>query len=137
MQCGLLLLFFFLEKRLGLSWRNYNMSIALGLGSIAALDLCFSYLRIQFVSKIETFCTIESAFFISVLAFWAYCLTRPEPARKTVLDSPSRLIFQRWNEALSSYSVRGEMALAGNGVNSFLPGVEETVDRVLARKMVQ
>ena len=137
MQCGLLLLFFFLEKRLGLSWRNYNMSIAVGLGSIAALDLSFSYLRIQFASRVETFCTIESAFFLSVLAFWAYCLTRPEPVRKNVLDSPSRLIFQRWNEALTSYTIRGDMALASSGVNSFLPGVEETVDRVLARKMVQ
>jgi hypothetical protein len=54
-----------------------------------------------------------------------------------VLDSPSRLIFQRWNEALSTYTARGEIAMAANGVNSFLPGVEETVDRVLARKMVQ
>jgi hypothetical protein len=54
-----------------------------------------------------------------------------------VLDSPSRLIFQRWNEALTTYSVRGEMAFAASGVESFLPGVEQTVDRVLARKIVQ
>ena len=137
MQCGLLLLFFFFEKRLGLSWRNYNMSIALGLGSTAALDLSFSYLKVQYVSRAETFCTIESCFYIAVLSFWAVCLAQPEPGLKNVLDSPSRLIFQRWNEALSSYSPRGEVALATNGVNSFLPGVEETVDRVLARKMVQ
>jgi hypothetical protein len=137
MQCGLLLLFFFFEKRLGLSWRNYNMSIALGLGSTAALDLCFSYLKVQYASHQETFCTIESVFYIGVLAFWAASLARPEPVRNNVLDSPSRLIFQRWNEALSSYSPRGGVALATNGVNSFLPGVEETVDRVLARKMVE
>ena len=136
MQCGLLLLFFFFEKRLGLSWRNYNMGIALGLGSTAALDLSFSYLKVQFAPHQETFCLIESGFYIAVLSFWAVCLAQPEPERKNVLDSPSRLIFQRWNEALSSYSSRGEIALATNGVNSFLPGVEETVDRVLARKMV-
>ena len=137
MQCGLLLLFFFLEKRLGLSWRNHNMSIALGLGSMAALDLGFSYMKVRFASQMETLCTIESVFSMGVLAFWAYCVSRPEPVRKNVLDSPSRLIFQRWNDALTSYTVRGDMTLASNGVNSFLPGVEETVDRVLARKMVQ
>ncbi len=137
MQCGLLLLFFFLEKRLGLSWRNYNMSLALGLGSTAALDLSFSYLKVRFASQLETFCWIEGCFYVGVLAFWAVCFSKPEPARKNVLDSPSRLIFQRWNEALTSYTVRGDMALASSGVNSFLPGVEETVDRVLARKIVQ
>src|SRR5215472_16670369 len=47
MQCGLLLLFFSLEKRLGLSWRSYSMSIALGLGVYAAADLTISYLKGQ------------------------------------------------------------------------------------------
>ena len=135
MQCGLLLLFFLFEKRLGLSWRNYNMCIALGLGSTAALDLSFSYLKVHFAPHAQMFCLAESSFYIGVLSYWAVCLARPEPARKNVLDSPSRLIFQRWNEALTTYSVRGELAF--NGVESFLPGVEQTVDRVLARKMVQ
>jgi hypothetical protein len=137
MQCGLLLLFFLFEKRLGLSWRNYNMCIALGLGSTAALDLSFSYLKVHFAPHAEMFCIVENSFYIGVLSYWAACLAQPEPARKNVLDSPSRLIFQRWNEALTSYSVRGEMAFAGNGADSFLPGVEQTVDRVLARKIVQ
>lgn len=137
MQCGLLLLFFFLENKLGLSWRNYNMSIALGLGSTAALDLSFSYLKIQFAPLMETFCTVEAAFYIGVLSFWAYCLARPEPARKNVLDSPSRLIFQRWNEVLVSARFSASPAGSISGLDSFLPNVEQTVDRVLARKMVQ
>lgn len=45
MECGLLLLFFFFEKRLGLSWRNPNVSIALGLGTTASVDLILSYLK--------------------------------------------------------------------------------------------
>jgi hypothetical protein len=57
--------------------------------------------------------------------------------RGNVLDSPRRLIFQRWNEALLTHTVRGEMAFASGGMDSFLPGVEQTVDRVLARKIVQ
>ena len=81
---------------------------------------------------------IENAcYFAGVVAFWSVSLARPEPAHKNVLDSPSRLIFQRWNEALVSYGNRGELAMASNSVESFLPGVEQTVERVLARKMVQ
>ncbi|HEY7405998.1 MAG TPA: hypothetical protein VIB39_20900 [Candidatus Angelobacter sp.] len=137
MECGLLLLFFFLEKRLGLSWRNYNMSIALGLGSVAALDLSFSYMKIQYASLMETFCTIEGAFMITVLGFWAYCLARPEPAHQSVLDSPSRLIFQRWNEVLVSTRFSPSSATSVGSIDSFLPNVEQTVDRVLARKVVQ
>jgi hypothetical protein len=57
--------------------------------------------------------------------------------RSNVLESPRRLIFQRWNEALLTHSVRGEMAFAGSGMESVLPGVEQTVERVLARKIVQ
>lgn len=137
MECGLLLLFFFFEKKLGLSWRNYNMSIALGLGSTAALDLSFSYLKVRYAAQVGTFGLIENAFFVAVVAFWSVSLARPEPAHKNVLDSPSRLIFQRWNEALVSYGNRGELAMASNSVESFLPGVEQTVERILARKMVQ
>lgn len=140
MQCGLLLLFFFLEKRLGLSWRNYNMSIALGLGSTSALDLSFSYMKFQFPAHVETFCLLEGCFYIGVVAFWAYCLSQPEPARKNVLDSPSRLIFQRWNDVLVStarFSSAPAASSIGGGIDSFLPNVEQTVDRVLARKLVQ
>ena len=137
MQCGLLLLFFGLEKRLGLSWRTHSMSIALGLGIYAAVDLCTIYLIDKVPAYTGALHVLTNVAYVVAASFWAASLARPEPARKNVLDSPSRLIFQRWNEALSTYTARGEMAMAANGVNSFLPGVEETVDRVLARKMVQ
>jgi len=137
MQCGLLLLFFGLEQRLGLTWRTHSMSIALGLGIYAAVDLSTTYLTAHFPTWTGAFQIFANLVYLAAASFWAASLARPEPARNNVLDSPSRLIFQRWNEALSAHSSRGEMALATNGVNSFLPGVEETVDRVLARKMVQ
>lgn len=137
MQCGLLLLFFFLEKRLGLSWRNYNVCIALGLGSTAALDLSFSYMKIQFPAQLETFCLLEGCFYIGVVAFWAACLSQPEPVRKNVLDSPSRLIFQRWNDVLVANRFSASPVASMSGLDSFLPNVEQAVDRVLARKMVQ
>jgi hypothetical protein len=137
MQCGLLLLFFGFERRLGLSWRTHSMSIALGLGVYAAVDLISSYLSAHLPSWGAAPGIFANLVYLTAASFWAASLARPEPARNNVLDSPSRLIFQRWNEALSSYAPRGGVALATNGVNSFLPGVEETVDRVLSRKMVQ
>ena len=137
MECGLLLLFLLFERRLGLSWRSHSMAIALGLGSTAATGLAVSYLRMRFPAASVILGVVENFCYFGAVVFWATFIARPSSDRNNVLDSPSRLIFQRWNEALSSYSSRGEMALATGGVNSFLPGVEETVERVLARKMVQ
>jgi hypothetical protein len=74
--------------------------------------------------------------FTAVLCFWAVRLYAREAAPKTAANSPSRLIIQRWNDALISYR-QGDLAMSSVGMNSFLPGVEQTVDRVLARKMVQ
>ena len=62
----------------------------------------------------------------------------PEPARKTAQDSPTRLILQRWNDVLMNTPLvsRGPgTELAFSTVDSFIPGVEKTVDRVLSRKM--
>jgi hypothetical protein len=137
MQCGLLLLFFGLEKRLGLSWRTHSMSIALGLGVYAGVDLSTSYLIDRVPAMTNAFHILTNLVYLGASSLWAYSLAKAEPARSNVLDSPSRLIFQRWNEALTSYSIRGEMAFASSGVESFLPGVEQTVERVLARKIVQ
>lgn len=137
MQCGLLLLFFGLEKRLGLSWRTHSMSIALGLGIYAAVDLSTTYLIDRLPALAVGFQTFTTLVYIGAASLWAYSLAKPEPARGNVLDSPRRLIFQRWNEALLTHTVRGEMAFAAGGADSFLPGVEQTVERVLARKIVQ
>ena len=137
MQCGLLLLFFGLEKRLGLSWRTHSMSIAMGLGIYAGVDLSTTYLIDRLPAFTGAFQILTNLVYLGATSLWAYSLAKPEPARSNVLDSPRRLIFQRWNEALLTHSVRGEMAFASGGMDSFLPGVEQTVDRVLARKIVQ
>ena len=137
MQCGLLLLFFGLEKRLGLSWRTHSMSIALGLGIYAGVDLSTTYLVDRLPALTVPFQIFTNLVYLGAASLWAYSLAKPEPVRSNVLDSPRRLIFQRWNEALLTHSVRGEMAFAGSGMESFLPGVEQTVERVLARKIVQ
>jgi hypothetical protein len=136
MQCGLLLLFLGLEKRLGLSWRTHSMSIALGLGVYAAVDLSATYLISRAPAQTNAFQMVATLVYLGATSLWAYSLAKPEPARGNVLDSPRRLIFQRWNEALLTHTVRGEMAFTSGGMDSFLPGVEQTVDRILARKIV-
>jgi hypothetical protein len=137
MECGLLMLFLLFERRLGLSWRSHSMSIALGLGTTAAAGLAVSYLRMRFPESTTILGAVENLCYFGVVVFWASCMALPAPSRKNVLDSPSRLIFQRWNDVLSNYAVGGEMAVASRGMESFLPGVEQTVERVLARKIVQ
>jgi hypothetical protein len=138
MQCGLLLLFLGLEKRLGLSWRTHSMSIALGLGIYAAVDLSTTYLVDRIPAYTGAFHIFTNLVYVAAASLWAASLARPEPARNNVLDSPSRLIFQRWNEVLvSTNRFAPSPATSIGSIDSFLPNVEQTVDRVLARKMVQ
>lgn len=134
-QCGLLFLFFLFEKRLSLSWRSGNVGIALGLSVSAALDLTVSYLKAHFPAQMVAFGVVNSLAYIGVLLFWTYCIAMHRKERTSVLESPNRLIFQRWNEALISYQ-SGDVALATSSVESFLPSVERTVERVMARKMM-
>jgi hypothetical protein len=136
MECGLLLFLLIFESRLGISWRSHGTSIAIGLGVYSAVDLSVSYLLSLSPGHNTLFGAIDGFVFVGVLAFWGTFLWLPEPERKTVLDSPARLIFQRWNEALMATPLvarQNQMPLSP--IESFLPGVEQTVERVLARKM--
>ncbi|HZD93804.1 MAG TPA: hypothetical protein VE133_06090 [Candidatus Sulfotelmatobacter sp.] len=136
MQCGLLLLLVLFEKRLNLSWRNSGMCVAIGVGLRAALDLGISYGTDRFPGHRDQMVTLYGVSFIAILAFWAFRLMGTDVAPATSASSPSRIILQRWNEALVGYRY-GDLAFAPGNIDSFLPGVEQTVDRVLARKMVQ
>jgi hypothetical protein len=135
MQCGLMLLMVVFEKRLNLSWRSSGMGVALGLGVIAVMDLTVSYAQGRFPGHDNELAMLNSLAFTGVTLFWALRLGAPERGPSKAADAPSRLIIQRWNDALISYR-QGDLALS-SAMNSFLPGVEQTVDRVLARKIVQ
>jgi hypothetical protein len=138
MQCGLLLLFFLFERRLGLAWRSHTVSIGLGLGLSAAFGLSSSYLHTRFAQWGVTLDFLNLTQYLAIVSFWAVCFYVREPERNNVLDSPSKLIFQRWNDVLASTRFSGATATASMGnLNSFLPNVEQTVERVLARKIVQ
>jgi hypothetical protein len=136
-QCGLLLLFFLFERRLGLSWRSYSMSIALGLGACGMATLVSSYISSRAAIPSALLGILGNVVYLAAAAFWAYSFAQREPERRNVLDSPAKLIFQRWNEALQASpfaTAQGNLAVAS--VDSFLPNVERTVERVMARKMV-
>jgi hypothetical protein len=136
MQCGLMLLMVVFEKRLNLSWRSSGMGVALGLGGIAAMDLIVSYAQGRSPAQTQSLAMLNSFAFLGILVFWAMRLTSQETSPAKAADAPSRLIIQRWNEALISYR-RGDLAFSSGMNYSFLPGVEQTVDRILAGKIVQ
>lgn len=133
MQCGLLMLLLFFEKRLNFSWRSPGMTIGLGLGLIAATDLVVSYGQSQIPARSSQLDILNGFVFVAVSTFWAIAL-RASSSAKNIADTPKRLILQRWDEALIGYGY-GERA-ATSTVESFLPGIEKTVDRVMARKAV-
>jgi hypothetical protein len=137
MECGLLLLFLLFERKLGLSWRSTSMSIALGLGTTAAVGLGVAYLQNRFPEAAPMLWIAENLCYLGAVVFWLACIAMPAPERQNVLDSPSRLVFQRWNEVLVTTRFSPAPATSMGGIDSFLPNVEQTVDRVLARKMVQ
>lgn len=137
-QCGFLLLFFLFEKRLGLSWRNHCMSIGLGLGVSAALGLSISYLRVHYPGLLVSLRIVDSLSYLGVLMFWMFCLAQSKD-KISSLNLPGRLIFKRWNETLADSSLAGANTtrLLPNTVSSFIPGVEQAVDRVLSRRVIQ
>jgi hypothetical protein len=135
-ECGLLLLFFLFEKKLGLSWKTPSISIALGLGCSAAVDLAASYLKTAYMPNSQILDIVNVTVYIGILGFWGACMALPRTERNTVLDSPNRLIFQRWNEVLINAGYGEARMVASASVDSFLPAVEKTVERVMARKMV-
>jgi hypothetical protein len=138
MQCGFLLLLLAFETRLGLSWRSHGMCIALGLGVFASTDLLLTYLYNKFPAWQNSLDMTNGMIALGLFAFWTIGLMLPEPERKSAQDSPTRIILQRWNEALSATPISNTISeVAFAPAESFIPGVERAVDRILARKMVQ
>ncbi len=137
MQCGLLGLFLLFEKRLGLSWRNNGMAVALALGTSAALDLICSFASERMPAYSSALTTVDTFSYFAVFAFLLVIFALPQPDRKTVQDVPTRLIFQRWNDTLLATPFAMQSNLAMASMDSFLPNVERTVERVMARKMTQ
>jgi hypothetical protein len=136
MECGLLMLLALLESRLRLSWRSPTIFIMLGFGVYGVMDLASSLLHsISFFRGLFSVALPVAG--IAVYLGWYICFSLPQPARRTAQDSPTRLILQRWNEVLVSTPLVGNNTpdSATAPMESFLPGVEKTVERIMAGKM--
>jgi hypothetical protein len=135
MQCGMLLLFFLFERRLGLSWRTRVISASIGLGLNAACSLCLTFFRARYPSGGLGFDLTENGVYLAVVGAWIACFWLPQGGHQNVMESPRKLIFQRWNDTLLSTPFAMQSSLASASMDSFLPNVERTVERVMARKM--
>jgi len=135
MQCGFLLLFLVFEKRLGVSWSARGMSVTVGLGLSAVLNLSVIYLMNTAPAWTSTLTIVNNVASNAILAYWIVGMYAYQTVRKTAVDAPNRLVLQRWNEVLlsSGYGNRAPVLVA---TDSFIPGVEQVVERVLARKAV-
>lgn len=138
MECGVMSLFIMFQSRLSLSWRTPAIAIMLGFGVNASLGLCTAYIPDYLPSLARVLSWVAPVCCVAVYSGWFLSLALPQPARRTVQDSPTRLILQRWNEALMASPLvgRNNQIAAMSPVESFLPGVERTVERVMARKMM-
>lgn len=138
MLSGLLLLFVLFESRLGLSWRSPAICIILGFGTNAAFSLVRRFTEERLSDWGNQMDMVGALICVAVYGVWLVSLTLPHPSRRTVQDSPTRLILQRWNEALLATPLggRGGEVITMTPIESFLPGVERTVERVMARKMM-
>jgi hypothetical protein len=137
MQCGLLLLLVTFQARMGFSWRSRGMSILLGLGSYSAFDMTYSYMLEHFRTWGTQLNFANQIISIVVFGFIAVAMWLPEPARRRAQDSPKLLILQRWNDVLSGHGFGPVPAHAMSFADSFIPGVEQTVERILAGKITQ
>lgn len=136
MLCGLLLLFVLFQSRLGLSWRSPSVCIMFGLGAYSALALARSFAEERFPNWAHSLDLLGAFAGVVIYAWWVTSFVLPQPARRTAQDSPTRLILQRWNEAvMASPLIARRVEASFSPIESFLPGVERTVERVMAQKM--
>jgi hypothetical protein len=94
-----------------------------------------TFLRQRFPQWAPQFDLANGLIGSGILLMWFINFLLPEPKRRTANDSPGRLILQRWNEVLISTPILSRNNQAALPVESFLPGVERAVERVMARKM--
>ncbi len=132
LQCGTLLLFLVFEKRLGASWSDRGMCIAVGLGFSAVLELSGLYLM-NIPALQNALTMVNNIASNGIVLYWLYGMYAYRTVTKTADSAPNRLVLQRWNEVLASHGFGGGPIIA---TGSFISGVEQAVERVLARKAI-
>jgi len=135
MQCGLFLILLLFEKRLGASWRNRGICIAAGLGMTAVVQLSMWSLLTRFPGARNQLDLAGDILSIGIVVFWSVGLVSSKSQKPSASNAPNRLVLQRWNDVLAGHGFGGVPAIASMA-DSFIPGVEQAVERVMSRKMV-
>ena len=126
-QCGMLLLLYLFSHHVGITWRNQLFGIVLGFGVFASANLLMFSLRSRFGEDWNSSASImNSLSYLFTTALWAGYMLAPA-AERNLVRHEAPLILERWNTELAAVS--HPVPVQG----AFLPGLEETVSRVMTR----
>ena len=126
-QCGMLLLLYLFSHHVGITWRNQLFGIVFGFGLYASSNLLMYSLRSRLGEGWNDSASLmNSLCYLLTVGLWAGYMMAPAAERNRVHnDAP--LILQRWNTELAA--INNPRPVQG----AFLPGLEETVSRVMTR----
>jgi hypothetical protein len=126
-QCGMLLLLYLFSHHVGITWRNQLFGVILGFGVYASLNLLMYSLRSRLGEDWNTSASVmNSLCYLMTTGIWAGYMLAPA-AERNLVRSASPLILERWNTELAA--INNPRPVQG----AFLPGLEETVSRVMTR----
>jgi hypothetical protein len=129
MQCGMVLLLLFFSRHLGLNFRHRVFGIAIGFGTVAAINLILVSLRSGgWLTSDTAFSLIITSVYASAVVAWTGYMLAPEPARRPVLAEP---VSARWDSALAGLA--GGSSNSNPGDDALLLRMEAAVDRAFAR----
>jgi len=122
-QCGLILFLLIFSKYLGVSWRQQSFGIALGFGSLAAVELTLVALHASaHLSPVRSSLFNFAAYDVVILIWLTYGLIRAQ-AR---VSAANVLMSQRWEQGLTELQ-------QPSSSDSLIPIFEGMVDRAFSR----
>jgi hypothetical protein len=103
-QCGLLVALLLFSRFLGVSWRRPAFGITLGLGVLTSVDLAFSALRAQLISRVgaEFLNLLITGAYLVCVSIWIGYLLAPEISPASVTDI-TRDEVEIWNRELQQF----------------------------------
>jgi len=129
MQCGMVLLLVFFSRHLGLNFRHRVLGIAVGFGTVAAINLILVSLRSGgWVTSDAVYSLTMASVYAAAVLSWTGYMMAPEPARRPVLAEP---VSAAWDNALAGLSGGGSSTSPSD--DALLVRMEAAVDRAFAR----
>ena len=137
MQVGLLLLLFLVAPRLNLSIGSRTFGIALGMGTLAAVNLfCYSILSNSGTKYLLLTNQLRLGFFLAASLTWLSYFALPAAQEKPQMY-PISSPLMRWNEVAMALGHSAGRVVYTNtsSAEPFLPQVERMVDRIFETEM--